>query len=99
MLLASLLVAMGQFFWKFSYGHSPFYLIAGFFVYGFGALLMIIAFRYGKLSVVHPVLSMSYVFGVAISYFGLREILAWHQYTGIAVIMMGVSMIAGGDRE
>ena len=99
MLLASLFVAAGQFFWKFSYGHSLLYIIAGFFAYGLGALLMMVAFHYGKLSVVHPVLSMSYVFGAVISYFILREVLIWRQYAGILVIMVGVFMIAGGDHE
>ena len=98
MLVSALTVAVGQLFWKMSEGSSLVLLCAGFALYGLGALLMVLAFKFGKLSVVHPVLSMSYVFGIFFGYFFLGEILRPLQLVAIALIMVGVAFIGGGDK-
>jgi len=98
MSFAALMVAVGQLLWKRSAGTDSFLLVVGFVLYGVGALLMVLAFKYGKLSVVHPVLSFSYVFGIFFGYFFLGEILRPLQLVAIAMIMTGVAFIGGGDK-
>ena len=98
MLCSALTVAVGQLLWKKSAGADILLLVAGFILYGFGALMMVLAFKYGKLSVVHPVLSFSYVFGIFFGYFFLGEILRPLQLVAIAMIMTGVAFIGGGDK-
>lgn len=98
MLLSALTVAVGQLLWKQSQGTELVRLVAGFALYGVGALLMVLAFKHGKLSVVHPVLSFSYVFGIFFGYFFLGEVLNVHQMVAIALIIVGVVFIGGGDK-
>ena len=96
---SALTVAVGQLLWKFSEGTNLFLLASGFVSYGLGSLLMVVAFKFGKLSVVHPVLSLSYVFGIAFGYFFLGEMLRPMQFAAVAMIMSGVILIGGGDHE
>ena len=98
MAASALTVAVGQLLWKFSGGTDLVLLVLGFMSYGIGSLLMVIAFKFGKLSVVHPVLSLSYVFGIFFGCFFLDEILNIHQIAAIAMIVIGVIFIGGGDK-
>lgn len=74
-------------------------MILGFALYACGALLMIIAYKYGKLSVLQPMLCLSYVFAIFISVFILQETLTPIRLIGILVVIFGVIMIGGGDEE
>ena len=96
---SALSVAVGQMLWKFSNGSNLLLLMLGFVVYGLGALLMILAFKHGKLSVVHPVQSLSNVFGLMLGYVFLGEILQFYQLLAILMIMSGIICIGGGEHE
>lgn len=100
MIGAAFLVALGQLCWKLSAGsYTSLLLYLGFALYFAGAVLMIISLHFGKLSVVHPVLSTSYLFGLVLSGIFLDEKIAWSQYLGIVVIVAGVALIGAGDKE
>ena len=79
--------------WKEDY----FFLLAGFGVYGIGALVMIIAYRFGKLSVLQPVLSLNYIISTMLGIFVLKEDITMLKCAGILIIITGVIFIAGGD--
>lgn len=96
-LFASLLTATGQLFWKISDGTLIFYILIGFICYGLGAVLMIIAFRFGSLSVIHPMLSFGYIFALIFGSIFLKESITTIQIIGIFTIMAGVALIGGGD--
>ncbi|GIM28240.1 membrane protein [Clostridium polyendosporum] len=96
-IIASLLTSLGQLLWKLSNGQSLNFLISGFFLYGIGAVLMIIAFRYGSLSVIHPMLSFGYIFAIILGNIVLKESITIYQYLGIFIIILGVILIGGGD--
>ncbi|KIL49884.1 hypothetical protein KP78_13520 [Jeotgalibacillus soli] len=57
---------------------------------------MIIAFRFGELSKLHPFLSVGYILSTFFGYFFLQEEIGLMSLTGIAFIMVGVTLI-GGD--
>ena len=100
MIGAALLVALGQLCWKLSAGsYTTLLLYFGFALYFAGAVLMVVSLHFGKLSVVHPVLSTSYLFGLVLSGIFLEEKIAWSQYLGIIVIVAGVTLIGAGDKE
>lgn len=99
MLLSSLCVCFGQLFWKISVNDNYFFLCMGFVLYGIGALLMIVAYKYGKLSVLQPLLSISYVISIILAVTVLHEIISLMKLIGILVIILGVVMVAGGDNE
>lgn len=67
--------------------------------YGFGALCMLMAYRYGKVSVLQPVMSMNYVISIVLGALVLKESVTWLKIVGVLVIMTGVVLIAGGDEE
>jgi drug/metabolite transporter (DMT)-like permease len=96
-LVASISTAGGQMFWKLSNGAINFYLLLGFFFYFIGAVLMIIAFRFGSLSVLHPLLSIGYVFGIFFGVLFLHEQITFMHIVGTAFIMIGAILIGGGD--
>lgn len=90
-LLSSLLSCSGQLFWKlFASSRSIKTLILGVLLYGFGALSMMLSFRYGDLSVLHPMLSFGYVVSIALGRLVLEEQVSSVKLIGIALIMIGV---------
>ena len=94
---ASLLTAYGQMLWKISNGSELKYIITGFALYGIGAVLMIIAFRYGRLSVLHPMMSFGYIFVIILGKTILKESVTPIQLIATAIIICGVILIGGGD--
>jgi len=91
MLTSALLTCVGQLCWKLSASRgSPLFLLAGFALYGCGALLMMAAMRFGELSVLHPMLSAGYVLSVVLGALVLREDVAANKLLGIAVITAGL---------
>lgn len=97
MAVSALLVSFGQMFWKMSHTEGVWALILGFALYACGALLMIVAYKYGKLSVLQPIMCLSYIFAIFISVFILNELISPLRVAGIIVVIFGVVMIGGGD--
>lgn len=97
MVISSICVCLGQLFWKLSIDKGLFYLISGFTLYGLGALIMIIAYKFGSLSVLQPILSLNYVFSIILGMIILNESINILKLLGITIIILGVIFIAGGD--
>jgi uncharacterized membrane protein len=97
-ILSSLVTSIGQGVWKIANGQNIFYLLLGMILYIIGAILMIIALKFGRLSNLHPLLSVGYVFSIFIGYFFIGEKISVHMIIGIAMIIFGVLLI-GGDNE
>lgn len=96
MLFSSLCACMGQTFWKLS-DKSFYFLILGFFFYGIGAIIMLVAYRYGSLSVLQPILSLNYVLALIIGYLVFNEIFSPFRLVGVLFILCGVLFICSGD--
>ena len=99
MLISSISVCFGQLFWKLSVEHGFSFILLGFFLYGVGALLMIIAYRYGRVSVLQPMLSLNYILSIVLAALILDEKISVTKCIGILVIIIGVILIAGGDSK
>lgn len=97
MIVSSLCVCTGQLLWKLSAEGGLLPLLAGFCLYGLGAVVMIVAYRYGKLSVLQPMLSLNYVLSIALAAVVLHEEVTLLKCVGVVVIVTGVLLIAGGD--
>jgi drug/metabolite transporter (DMT)-like permease len=93
MLLASTMVATGQFFWKLALGNVNLWLLLGFSVYGIGAVLMIKALQFGELSVLHPIMAFSYVVAFLLAFVFLHETYSVRQVSGIFLIIVGVVLL------
>lgn len=99
MIISSMCVCIGQLLWKLSVDYGIMLMLLGFCFYGVGALIMIVAYRYGKLSVLQPMLSLNYVLSIGLAVIVLKEELHLLKCIGVLVIIMGVILIAGGDKE
>jgi drug/metabolite transporter (DMT)-like permease len=97
MLISALCACFGQLLWKLSVDGGIYLLIAGFLLYGVGAFIMLIAFRFGSLSVLQPMLSINYVLSIFLAATILKEQITMLKVIGVIVIMIGVVFIAGGD--
>lgn len=99
MIISSICVCIGQLLWKLSVEKGILILVLGFVFYGIGALVMIVAYRFGKLSVLQPMLSLNYVLSIILAAFVLKEKITLLKCIGVLVIIAGVILIAGGDEE
>ena len=76
-----------------------YYLIAGFIIYAIGGTLMIISFRGGEVSVLYPIIAMSYIWVSLLSVKFLGEIMNKFKWIGIATIIAGIVFIGYGSRN
>ena len=103
MVVCTIFTSLGQIFWKLGVNkyisgnilsllNIPF--IFGFVAYGLGALLMLIAFRRGELSVLYPIVATSYVWVSLISprLFPDDFMNAW-KWAGVIIILISVSIL------
>ena len=99
MIFSALTSCIGQLFWKLSATYGFIYLIIGFAVYALGALMMIVAYRFGKLSVLQPIMSLAYVFSIFLGFFFLNESISVMKCLSVILIIIGVLFIALGDEN
>lgn len=99
MICSSIFVCLGQLLWKLSVSGSILLLLAGFALYGMGALAMIVAYKFGKVSVLQPILSLNYILSIVLAATVLNETITLLKCIGVLVIIVGVLLIAGGDEE
>lgn len=95
MLFCACCLCGGQFIWKRWDGILP--LLAGFMVYGMGALAMLVAYRFGDLSTLQPINSVSYVVSAVLGYLAFQEPVTAGKVIGIIAIIAGVILLAKGD--
>ncbi len=68
-------------------------LVAGLALYIFGAFLLILALRIGELSVLYPIIATSFIWVTILSLFILNESITHLKWSGIILIVIGVSVI------
>lgn len=99
----SILGAMGQLFFKLGSEKlsmdlmvlmGNWKLFLGLLCYGIATVLFVISLKYGRLSVLYPIIALSYVWVALISKFYLHEVFPTIKWTGIAFILLGVIIIS-----
>lgn len=68
-------------------------LMGGLALYGVGAVMMVLALQHGELSVLYPVISLSYVWVAILSVLIFHEHMNAYRVGGIAVIIAGVAIL------
>ena len=71
----------------------------GIIAYGIGAILLLIALRWGELTVLYPIFATSFIWVILIGYFALGEQLTFLKIFGILFIVSGVIFISAGSRK
>jgi len=105
-LLCTLFTSLGQILWKLGLVNVDFNLpltlinfpfIMGFFSYGIGFLLMLLAFKKGELSVLYPIIATSYIW---VSLFSpmifLNDQMNGWKWLGVFIILLSVSLLGIG---
>jgi multidrug transporter EmrE-like cation transporter len=68
-------------------------LFLGYALYGISTVLLVLALRGGELSLLYPVISLTYVWVTVLSVTFFRESMNGFKLAGIAVIILGVGVL------
>ncbi len=74
-------------------------LIAGCAFYGLFTIAMVIALREAELSVMYPIIALSYVWVTLLTYWLLKESPNLYKNLGILTIVIGVAVLGGGGHK
>ena len=101
MCMAAVCTSLGQLLWKLSSKSENTLLlfIAGYALYGIGAILMIIAFKFGDLSILHPMLSVGFILAIVWGRIILEEPITLQKLAGITTIIVGIIFLGLGSKK
>ena len=68
-------------------------LIAGYTLYGVNTLLMVLALKNGEMSLLYPIIALTYVWTTLLSYTLLNEHPNFYKNVGILTIVIGVAVM------
>jgi multidrug transporter EmrE-like cation transporter len=74
-------------------------LIAGYALYGINTVMLVLALREGELSVLYPILALTYIWVTLLSYVRLHEPPNLYKNVGVLAIIAGVIVIGRGGRK
>jgi multidrug transporter EmrE-like cation transporter len=74
-------------------------LMAGLSLYGASTILLVLALRHGELSILYPVIALTFVWVAILSAIVIGEAMNPHKVAGIAIIVVGVSVLGMGGRR
>lgn len=103
-LIAATLSSLGQLAWKFGADSSGVYAYVlyavGFLAAGAGMLFMMLAFRYGQVSILQPMMSLGFAVSIFLGALFLNEPITAYKLLGTSLIIAG-SIVLGieGNQE
>ncbi len=68
-------------------------LIAGYTLYGINTLMMVLALKNGEMSLLYPIIALTYVWTTLLSYTLLKEPSNMYKDVGILTIVLGVAVM------
>lgn len=74
-------------------------LFGGLACYGISTILLVLALRYGELSVLYPIIALTYVWVTMLSVGFLGETLNVYKVAGLAFIVLGVGVLGRKDKD
>ena len=101
MVCSSVCTCTGQLMWKLqnTAENGILFLLLGFLLYGLGAVIMILAFQYGEVSVLQPMLSIGFALSVVLGHFVLGEAITGKKIAGIVLIIIGMILLGKSNTE
>ncbi|HSU68450.1 MAG TPA: EamA family transporter [Tepidisphaeraceae bacterium] len=78
---------------------TNFPLVGGYVLYGINTLMLVLALREGELSMLYPIIALTYVWVTLLSYLLLGEKSNFYKNIGIATIVVGVAVLGRGGRK
>jgi drug/metabolite transporter (DMT)-like permease len=105
--LCSLLISSGQIFFKLGadkissvidiFSNVP--VLLGFILCIIGSLFLIVALKYGELSLVYPFMALNFIWVTLASIFLFNESVYIITWIGVLCIIVGVSLLGLGDKK
>jgi drug/metabolite transporter (DMT)-like permease len=101
-IFTSFMIAIAQFLLKKSFSYLSFsdffsffnfYFLLGCCIYFFGAFFMIFLLKYLDLSLLYPLLSLSFIWTLLLAVFFLGEKITIFQFSGTLLVMLGVIFV------
>lgn len=77
---------------------SP-WLLSGYSLYGVSTVLLVLALKHGQLSLLYPVISLTYVWVTILSVIVFHEVMNPFKVAGIVLIVIGVGVLGLGGRK
>ena len=74
-------------------------LIGGLSLYGISTLLLVLALRDGELSLLYPVIALTYVWVTVLSFVIFHDRVNPLKLAGVAIIVIGVAVMGGGRKR
>lgn len=74
-------------------------LVAGYALYGINTLLLVLALKDGELSMLYPIIALTYVWVTLLSYALLPERPNLYKNLGITTIVIGVAVLGRGGKK
>ena len=74
-------------------------LFAGYALYGVVTVMMVLALRHAELSVIYPVIALSYVWVSILSVVVFHEVMNGFKLAGVLVIISGVAILGKGQQH
>jgi multidrug transporter EmrE-like cation transporter len=74
-------------------------LMAGYTLYGISTLLLILALRDGELSLLYPVIALTYIWVTILSVLIFKDSINLFKMIGIAVIVTGVAVLGRSEKR
>lgn len=108
MVLCTAFTSMAQVFYKLGANKLEFNLVSlitnlplitGMLLYIIGAVIMIIAFKGGEVSVLYPIIATSYIWVSLLSIYFFNENLNMFRWVGIFIIIAGIIFISIGSKD
>ena len=102
-LICALMTAFAQLLFKIGANELPFLffnwpIIIGLFIFSIEALLFLLAYKGGEVSILFPVFATSYIWVSLISKYFLNEPLNIYKWLGIVIIILGIGVIGKGSQ-
>ncbi|MBR7158780.1 MAG: EamA family transporter [Alphaproteobacteria bacterium] len=93
-IISAVSCSVGALFWKMADAGINAELFAGYFFQCLGVPFLIAAFKFGKLSALHPIMAFSYVVTVLLGVLVLKEQISALQALGLLLILAGVFLLS-----
>lgn len=75
------------------------WLLSGYSLYAMSTVLLVLALKHGQLSLLYPVISLTYVWVTFLSVIVFHEVLNPYKIAGIVLIVMGVGVLGLNGRK
>jgi len=104
MLLCTLFTSIAQVFYKKGASEisgiysvlTNYFIYIGIFLYVIGLVFMLVAFKDGEVSVLYPIIALSYVWVIILSKYIFNEAIGFYKSLAIIFIMIGIIFVGRG---